>query len=256
MSRRTSWSESWRPSVNRATNSILDQRVLALAAARAWARRWASKVLPSCTRSKSKATPASCPQCGELRVPGPDLCHTESVLGGDRLLRRPPGAGGRPGSSSKDRWTTLTSWPCSKALEGGPEPGQPERTPRAGEVRPDLYLHAPARLRDHRAGRGPVGGTGRSAPPGAARACLPRAQPSATAASSWAPAVSNRSSLPAGPISCTLAGSGPPTAPAGRAPGTPARLTGSVQRDTRRSSPSSRRGGKIVRVGVTRMSAW
>ena len=36
--------------------------------------------------------------------------------------------------------------------------------------------------------------------------------------------------------------------------GTPARLTGSVQRDTNRSSPLSRCGGKMPKVGVTRRS--
>ena len=39
-----------------------------------------------------------------------------------------------------------------------------------------------------------------------------------------------------------------------RRAGTPARFTGSVQRETRRSSPSSSRGGKMLSVGVTMTS--
>ena len=69
-----------------------------------------------------------------------------------------------------------------------------------------------------------------------------------------APAASNRSSLLAGPINCMLAGNGPPVGTGSERAGTPARLTGRVQRETNRSSPSSRCGGKMLSVGVTRRS--
>ena len=82
----------------------------------------------------------------------------------------------------------------------------------------------------------------------------PAVRPTPTAASRRPAAASSRSSLPAGPISCRLAGSGPPVGTGSDSAGTPARFTGSVQRETSRSSPSSRRGGKMLSVGVTSRS--
>ena len=113
---------------------------------------------------------------------------------------------------------------------------RPERAPRAREVGPDLDLHAPASLR--------AGGP------------QARAASDATAADAGASEGSARRDrrleqgprreqpllavAPARSAGCWRA-TGRPPAPGATSAGTPARLTGSVQRDTRRSSPSSRR---------------
>jgi hypothetical protein len=65
-----------------------------------------------------------------------------------------------------------------------------------------------------------------------------------------APAASRRSSLPAGPISWTLAGVGPPAGTGSASAGNPARFTGEVRPRIRaRPRASPRAGGKPSRVG-------
>ena len=141
-------------------------------------------------------------------------------------------------SNSKERCATRDVLPVLELTQGDVEPGQsPVRT--TGTRNPTTRQSACT--------RSPYGRQTETT----VAACHPG---HATAASNRAPAAKRRSSLCAGPISCRLAGKGPPVGTGSDRAGTPARFTGRVQRDTSRSSPSSRWGGKMLSVGVTRRS--
>ena len=115
MSRRTWWSESWRPSLKRATNNRRTNGASQAVPRAAWVSRWASKVLPRRTRSKSKVKPTSAPRaviCAwPARTCSGDMPYLRLTASSDETVLE----AGALGSSSKARWATVTASPCSKS---------------------------------------------------------------------------------------------------------------------------------------------